>query len=218
MVDALVSGASVERRASSTLVPGTKKPPNLWRLLLFCVSEPKDTAKPSDGSYTYKEVATSANDYNQFDFIAPSKHQGICQLGWHLPTDAEWNTMEAEVSGSDWQSSYATLNEVYRGLHAGKLSTGCFWNSSNNANAPGNYSNAERNASGFSAVPAGEFRDNVGGNNDFQNDEEVTVFWSSRQYNSQYTFIRELSSEKAGMRRDNYPKEKGYSVRCVRNN
>ena len=213
MVDALVSGASVERRASSTLVPGTKKPPNLWRLLLFCVSEPKDTAKPSDGSYTYKEVATSANDYNQFDFIAPSKHQGICPLGWHLPTDAEWNTMEAEVSGSDWQSSYATLNEVYRGLHAGKLSTGCFWNSSNNANAPGNYSNAERNASGFSAVPAGDCY-----NSSFRNDGKRALFWSASNYNIQYYWSRIMNFAEQGMERSPWLKNDAASVRCVRNN
>ena len=106
----------------------------------------------------YAEVATESSTANFWSCTLPSGHRrGICPAGWHLPTDDEWNTMEATVNGSDVSTSTG-----YRGSHAGKLSTGCDWTTSTTVNAPGNYSNAERNSSGFAAVPAGVFGSSFG--------------------------------------------------------
>ena len=82
----------------------------------------------------YAEVATESSTANFWSCTLPSGHRrGICPAGWHLPTDDEWNTMEATVNGSDVSTSTG-----YRGSHAGKLSTGCDWTTSTTVNAPAN--------------------------------------------------------------------------------
>ena len=131
-----------------------------------------------------------------------------CPAGWHLPNDAEWNTLEATVSGSDWQESYATATG-YRGSHAGKLA-GDGWNSSTTAGAPGNVTDANHNASGFSAVPAGDW------SNGFYNAGNGAFFWSSTERGTNFAWYRSLNYRNADVSRDYNGRNLGYSVRCLR--
>ena len=181
----------------------TYEPKRYGLLYNWCAA--MDTAKPSDGSYTYVEVATADNTSNYFNFTPSGNHQGVCPMGWHVPSDAEWNAMELEVNGSDVSGSTG-----YRGSHAGKLSTGCDWSSSSTENAAGNYANAERNDSGFSAVPAGNF------SGSFYNAGNVANFWSSSQNSSHNAWYRYLYYDNAGVYRGSNYKGYGFSVRCVR--
>ncbi len=118
----------------------------------------------------------------------------ICPHGWHLPSDAEWNTMEQTLSGSDWQDEYKT-SIGFRGSHAGKLAL------------------AGGNESGFSAVPAGAcvglFSSTSLGYDAY--------FWSSTQGNSDGACSRALDHNRAGVERSYYGKFNGFSVRCVKN-
>ena len=131
-----------------------------------------------------------------------------CPAGWHLPSDAEWNTLEATVSGSDWQASYATATG-YRGSHAGKMAGGG-WNSSSTAGAPGNAADANHNASGFSAVPAGYWYDG------FDSAGNYAIFWSSTESGAYYAWRRSLGYNRAGVNRTSYYRYGGFSVRCLR--
>ena len=132
--------------------------------------------------------------------------QGVCPTGWHVPTDAEWSSMELVVNGSDVSGATG-----YRGSHAGKLSTSCYWTNSSTVNAPGNYDNAERNSSGFSAVPAGYFYDSS-----FNDAGNSVGFWSS-SVNGSDSWYRYLRYPKADVCRDNNLHGNcGFSVRCVR--
>ena len=134
--------------------------------------------------------------------------RGICPAGWHLPSDAEWNTMERTVCGLDWQTSYETMIGD-RGSHAGKLAGGDSWNNSTIATAPGDMSYADRNASGFSAVPAGfYFVYNFVG--------DAVSFWSSTQSDSRRAYTRDLYSQNVGVGRGNSYKTFCFSVRCLR--
>ena len=134
--------------------------------------------------------------------------RGICPAGWHLPSDAEWNTMERTVCGLDWQTSYETMIGD-RGSHAGKLAGGDSWNNSTIATAPGDMSYADRNASGFSAVPAGfYFVYNFVG--------DAVSFWSSTQSDSRNAYTRNLYSQNVGVGRGNSVKTFCFSVRCLR--
>ena len=139
--------------------------------------------------------------------------RGICPVGWHIPTDAEWNTMERTVSGPDWQTSYETTTGR-RGTHAGKLAGGNDWITSSTTGAPGNYSNADRNVSGFSAVPAGSCL----GTSFNRAGYVARFFWSSSQYasNPSCAYGRELSYNDAGVGRYAGHKGYGFSVRCLR--
>ena len=171
--------------------------------LLYNWCAAMDTAN----SNNYVEVAAGSYNNKDFSFTPAGNHQGVCPTGWHVPTDAEWSTMESAVNGS------TVSGTGYQGSHAGKLSTGCDWTSSNTANVPGNYANAERNSSGFSALPAGVY------NGSFNETSENTYFWSSTQSSNKNVYYRELSQGTEGMLRNNdnnHQKNNGASVRCVR--
>ena len=131
-----------------------------------------------------------------------------CPTGWHLPSDAEWNTLEATVSGSDWQESYAT-GTGSRGSHAGKLA-GDGWNSSTTAAAPGNVTDANHNASGFSAVPAGFWYYG------FSSAGDDAYFWSSTEDGTDLALYRYLGYRGAGVYRSYNYRTIGFSVRCLR--
>ena len=161
-----------------------------------------DTANPAN----YMEVLTASTGNNSaFSFAPSGNHRGICPEGWHVPTDAEWSAMDLEVNGSDVSSATG-----YRGSHAGKLSTGCDWTSSTNAGAPGNYSNTDRNSSGFAAVPAGYC------GSSFNNAGDDAVFWSSSQLSSGYAWYRGLNYRYDGVARYDGGQSNGRSVRCLR--
>ena len=158
---------------------------------------------------------TSVKDlYDYYDPMTFTGHRrGICPEGWHLPSDAEWNTMEALVSGLDWQPGYETTTNE-RGLHAGNLAGGDNWYSSSTHGAPGDYGNAERNSSGFSAVPAG------GGSSSFYHAGDNAYFWSSSQ-SADYTYhawTRYLFSYLTGVIRQCPNTCNLLSVRCLRDN
>ena len=127
-----------------------------------------------------------------------------CPIGWHLPSDAEWTTMEQT------QTSMDVTGSGLRGDHAGKLA-GEGWNPSTIAGAPGNASDPDHNASGFSAVPAGYC-----GGSSFSGAGNYATFWSSTQYSGNYAYIRYLDYSLANVLRDSHNKANGYSVRCLR--
>ena len=157
----------------------------------------------------YGETSVNSNSSNAVSVTFSGHRRGICPAGWHLPSDAEWNTMEATVSGSDWQTSYET-STWWRGNHAGKLAGGDNWSSSTTSGAPGDYGNADRNVSGFSAVPAG------GCGSSFNSAGYYAGFWSSTQYDSYHAYTRNLSYYDASVGRIGGYEYNGYSVRCLR--
>ncbi|WP_407441904.1 fibrobacter succinogenes major paralogous domain-containing protein [Fibrobacter sp.] len=124
----------------------------------------------------------------------PTVVQGVCPDGWHLPSYDEWQTLFTAVGGSSKAGT------------ALKSQTG--WNSQTG-------DAADRDAYGFSALPAG--RRNGGGN--FINAGDYANFWSASQYEgnsySAYYVFLYYYDEKA--RRDYLNKGHGFSVRCLQN-
>ena len=158
----------------------------------------------------YGETCVNTDDNNAVSVTFSGHRRGICPVGWHLPSDAEWNTMERTVSDTDWQTSYGL-----RGNHAGKLAGGDSWSSSTTFGAPGDYSNTERNSSGFSVVPAGYCN-----GSSFYTVSYFAYFWSATQYASDPNdaYIRILGYDYAGVSRCGDYKYRGFSVRCLRDN
>lgn len=165
-----------------------------------------DTANPTN----YMEVPTPTEGNNEsFNFTPSGKHRGICPIGWHVPTNTEWSTMEGVVNGS------AVDANGDRGTHAGKLSTGCDWRTTEVVNAPGDFGNADRNSSGFSVVPSGYFNDS------FKRADEYAYFWSSSEFqgSNQGSIVwnRHLEYNKTGVNKSSGgDKCFGFSVRCLR--
>ncbi len=121
--------------------------------------------------------------------------QGICPIGWHLPTSAEWTTLATNLGGES--------------IAGGKMKeTGTTdWLSPNTGAI---------NSSGFTALPGGYWDSGPGY---FSSLTETAGFWSS-SVNYPYTFeavARGLGYNYEVMEGFGASKEDGYSVRCVKN-
>lgn len=155
--------------------------------------------------------------------------QGICPDGWHLPDTAEWHTLEAAIGMTGVHSENAFL-----GTNAIQIVTGCEWHESDVNGSVGDYTAFGRNATGFSARPAGCFYDNdvtetVLGTTWHKDDIAYAgvwcFFWSSTKYNKpgfagKAAYNYDLHFDQKGISRDVNGADYliGRSVRCIRNN
>jgi len=136
--------------------------------------------------------------------------RGICPAGWHLPSDDEWNTMTNFVSS---QSAYVCGTNSSNIAKALASKTG--WISDDNDCSVGN-DTAANNATGFSAVPAGN---STSTSSPFSYEGTHADFWSATQYSSSsnaYAYRRSLRNERTYVNSNYNGKIWGYSVRCLR--
>ena len=133
----------------------------------------------------------------------PSNVQGICPMGWHVPSDAEWTQLTNYVSG---QSEYVCNN--YSGYIAKALASNTGWAYYTDTCAVG-FDLSSNNATGFSALPAGRYYGSYSNVNAY--------FWSSTENNGGDAWSRYLNYGGANMYKDYYYKYNGLSVRCLRN-
>jgi uncharacterized protein (TIGR02145 family) len=146
--------------------------------------------------YAYNDNDSNVNIYGalyQWDeamgYDTIPSAQGICPSGWHLPTDAEWKTLEMALgmtqSGAD--------STEWRGTDQGtKLKEG--------------------GSSGFQALLSG-YR---GGDGSFYDLGSYADFWSSSQCGASTAWRRYLASGDAGVNRGSNRKVLGFCVRCVK--
>jgi len=148
----------------------------------YCYENKKSRCDIYGGLYQWGEMMN-------YDTVPGS--QGICPAGWHLPTDAEWETLMAYLGGDS--------------IAAGKMKeTGTtHWASPNTA---------ATNESGFTALPGG-YRYYSG--TLFITD--YAVFWSSSESLTTNAWYWLVQFNYAYVTRRAYTKENGYSVRCVKN-
>jgi len=124
--------------------------------------------------------------------------QGICPAGWHLPTDAEWCTLENEVDAG----TVSCTATGWRGIDAGlNLKSTSGWYLGGNGT----------DLYGFTALPGGA-RDTDGS---FGGLATNAYFWSSDESGS-YAWLRRLYYSTDGVYRDSYYKSSGFNVRCLK--
>ena len=133
----------------------------------------------------------------------PSGVQGICPNGWHVPSNAEWMQLANYVIS---RSQYICGNNITNIAKALAANTG--WNTSSGTCDVGNNQSAN-NATGFSAVPAGQYGQYG------SNSGHSTCFWSSTEY-YQSAYNRGLGSTTSEFSGGGMDKSAGNSVRCLR--
>ena len=127
--------------------------------------------------------------------------------GWHVPSDAEWTTLENHLIANGYNYDGTTTgNKIAKAMAS---TTG--WNSSTITGAPGNDQRLN-NSSGFNAFPEG-FRTY---NGSFSSEGSNAIFWSSTEINTNVAWYRYLSSNYSNLGRVNNSKQNGFSVRFVR--
>ncbi len=136
--------------------------------------------------------------YNWYSIADP---RGLCPVGWHVPSDEEWKTLEMNLGMSQ---SEADRSADFRGTdEGGKLKeTGTIHWVYPNIGAT--------NSSGFTALPAG-YRMSA-----FYDLRNWGQWWSSTSNDNATAWNRSLNFNYQRVRRDDYSKKAGSSVRCVK--
>ncbi|HNS17046.1 MAG TPA: FISUMP domain-containing protein [Bacteroidales bacterium] len=150
------------------------------------------------GMYEWREA---------MQYVTTEGAQGICPIGWHIPTDNEWKILEGTVDSQYPVGDPVWDAEGWRGLDSGgnlKEAGISHWNSPNEG---------ATNESGFTALPGG-YRHGTFGY--FLYVGALGYFWSSSQMLTSYAWFRNLKYSSANVNRYNYSKEYGFSVRCLK--
>ncbi|MFH2048723.1 MAG: FISUMP domain-containing protein [bacterium] len=145
------------------------------------------------GAYcNYGNILNNASTYGRFyNWYAVSDSRNIAPNGWHVPTDAEWQSLVDYLGGD--------------AVAGGKMKeTGTsHWNSPNTR---------ATNESGFSALPGG-YRYT---NGYCYHMGSSAYFWSSTEYGSGNAWGRGLDYGSSEVGRYSGNKPWGFSVRCIR--
>ncbi|MCL2182912.1 MAG: InlB B-repeat-containing protein [Chitinispirillia bacterium] len=159
----------------------------------------------ADGSVCYDSLESNCNIYGRlYNWAAvmdgalsseasPSGIRGVCPVGWHVPSDAEWETLvkyvDPAASGNDGNMAGKKLKSTTRWGDVG--------------NGTDDY--------GFSALPGG-----YGYGGGFNDAGYGGHWWSATEGGAGNAWFRDMGYDNDYVIRDNYSKTYLYSVRCVR--
>jgi uncharacterized protein (TIGR02145 family) len=154
---------------------------------------PIPTRLDSAGTIHNNDPANEAIYGKLYNWYAVVNYRGLCPIGWHVPTDAEWTTLTTYLGGL--------------GVAGGKMkSTGITYWSSPNTGAT--------NESGFSALPSGYVESNVGLR---PNGRGSAFYWSATESGfGGDAWSRKLNDYDGFVNRSLYNWHNGFSVRCLR--
>jgi uncharacterized protein (TIGR02145 family) len=151
----------------------------------------------------YNNDSQYENPYGKFyNWYTVNDPRNLCPAGWHVPTDTEWsafiNYLDPNAAGGNNFSNTA----------GGKMkSTGTQYWTSPNTDAT--------NESGFSGLPGGARNSDL--SIDFTGLGTIGYWWSSTVMNTDNAWGFELGFDIGRAYRDGNGKERGLSVRCIKN-
>jgi len=130
-----------------------------------------------------------------YNHYAVTDSRGLCPKGWHVPSDAEWTTLENQLGGSDVAGG-ALKSTATQPTPGG-------WNPPNTG---------ATNSSGFTALPGG--LRNGGG--DFNGMANHGCWWSSSVSSESNAWDYYLYFNNSAIYRYFTNRSVGFSVRCCR--
>lgn len=157
------------------------------------VTDPVAWAALSTGAWCYSnnDPSTNATYGKLYNWYAVNDPRGLVPAGWHLPSNAEWTTLETCLGGS---------------LVAGgkmKVTGTTTWRSPNNE---------ATNTSGWAGLPGGN-RDE---NGTFVGVGDSGSWWSTTAFNATNAWHRYLFWNLGQTLSNSSSKRNGFSVRCLR--
>jgi uncharacterized protein (TIGR02145 family) len=177
-----------------SMINGSSNQTNNSSLEKYCYNNIPANCTTYGGLYQWAEAVqyqNGASNTTTVPIAFAGNVRGICPTGWHLPSDAEWMTLENALGGSITAET------------ALKATSGWL-----NLNGNGN------NSSGFNALPSGLIKTN----GLFYDKGYFTGFWSSSEYEATLANNRSLASFTSGFNQNYFGSNKplGFSVRCIR--
>jgi uncharacterized protein (TIGR02145 family)/uncharacterized repeat protein (TIGR02543 family) len=124
---------------------------------------------------------------------SPSGRRGICPVGWHVPSDAEWTTLVNFVNTSSTSTNNAGI----------KLKSVTGWNTGSGY-IPGT------DDFGFSALPGGN-----GYGSYFDYAGNYGFWWSATEYDASRACGRSMNYDDSYVGRDYYFKTHLFALRCA---
>ena len=174
----------------------------------YCPDENTYNAERYGYLYNWPAVMNGASSSS----TNPSNVQGVCPIGWHIPSNAEWNHLIDYVSN---QSQYVCGDST--AYIAKALASAEYWNTSSNICAVGNNPNTN-NATGFSALPIGNYISNFFDFGNYFAFGNSADFWSAtRNGSTDNAYSCSLGNADANVYTHTPYMGYGYSVRCVKN-
>ena len=188
------------------------------------VTDATEWANLTTGAWAYYENdPTKGKLYNWYavagihDYDPNTPNKELAPDGWHVPSDAEWTTLENYLIANGYNYDGTTIgNKIAKAMAS---ATG--WNSSTNTGAPGN-DQSLNNISGFNALPEG--KRHVDGW--FSGEGNEVVFWSTTESTplagvwerGLFNWAKQLNSISRGDSTGSStgPKRHGFSVRLVK--
>jgi len=167
-------------------------------------------AATTSGAYAvYNSNSINDSIYGKlYNWYAVADPRGLCPRGWHVPSDAEWQTLESELGMVSGDLNLtggrgATQNVGGKMKATGVAIYGGLWNSPN-AGAT--------NSSGFTGLPGG------GRLNDgtFTGIGNLADLWTSTYLSSSNSWFRAINYDDAAVIRTYGDKKIGANVRCVK--
>jgi uncharacterized protein (TIGR02145 family) len=145
----------------------------------------------TSGAYAiYDNDAANNTAYGKlYNWYAVNDSRGLCPAGWHVPSDAEWTTLETSLGGS--------------AVAGGKMKTTTGWNAPNTG---------ANNSSGFTGLP-GDYRSF---NGTYEAVCYCGAWWSSSGFDSNHAWFRILNYDNSALDRTFNRRQNGFSVRCVK--
>ena len=134
----------------------------------------------------------------------------LAPTGWHVPTDAEWTTLENYLITNGYNYDNTTSGNKI----AKSLASITSWSSNSNTGVVGNTDYpSKRNVTGFSVLPSGQ---RTRYNSGFAYAGVTSNFLTSTAQSAPYVYTRSLNYNQVLTTRDYWEKSDGFSVRCIR--
>ena len=131
-----------------------------------------------------------------YNWYAVNNSNSICPSGWHVPTEAEWNSLSNYLGGVDIAGGKLKSTQTYPDFHPR-------WDSPNTD---------ATNESGFSSLPGGN-RD-AGGT--YGSIGQTSHYWSSTEERNANAWLWDLGYIYGYFYNTFYDKRGGLSVRCLK--
>jgi uncharacterized protein (TIGR02145 family) len=168
--------------------------------------------------YTYGYDGTNVSDakntsnYHEYGVLYnwPAA-MNSCPQGWHLPKTSEWAEMEQYLIANGYNFDDTKVGNKI----AKSMATASGWSSHVGTGNVGNADYPEKqNASGFSALPAGD----IFGHSAFNGLGLFGRWWTASEHsNSSLAWCKIISNNSIGVTSEYFNfKKSGFSVRCVR--
>jgi uncharacterized protein (TIGR02145 family) len=157
------------------------------------VTDPTAWVTLTTGAWCYynNDPSTNATYGKLYNWYAVNDPRGLAPTGWHVPSDAEWTTLETCLGGTS--------------VAGGKMKvTGTSTWVSPNTGAT--------NTSGFAGLPGGYRYDD----GSFTFVGSFGFWWSSTEFNPTSAWNSYLIYNAGSLSRNVYEKQNGFSVRCLR--